>query len=335
MSVPTVGDLAQRFQLRHQVAALKADSTRLGRELATGRTAQAETRFGGDHAAITAVEGALGRLGAYQTATAELRVVVEVQQRVLERLHLDTAALAGQLGQAIHTMTPAVLATVRGVAEQSWQAAVDALNTRGAGQALFAGAASEGGALASASTMLAAVREHVAGATTEAEVEGLVLAWFHDPEGGFEAQGYLGTEAATVARAVAPGASVRIDTTAADPRVRDLLAGLALAALATDEAHDPTGHSGALLARAQARLEGTQAGTLGLMAEVGVAQERIETARARNSAEIAAMEEARIELLGADPYETALRLEEARARIETMFAVTARLSRLTLADFLR
>ncbi len=46
------------------------------------------------------------------------------------------------------------------------------------------------------------------------------------------------------------------------------------------------------------------------------------------------MEIARTELIGADPYDTATEMEAVQGQLETLYTVTARLSRLSLADFL-
>jgi flagellar hook-associated protein 3 FlgL len=72
-----------------------------------------------------------------------------------------------------------------------------------------------------------------------------------------------------------------------------------------------------------------------LRGNLGFAQARIEQAQTRNESEIAALEIARSDLLSIDPYEAATRLEAAQTQLETLYSVTARLSRLRLVDFLR
>ncbi|PQO24558.1 flagellar biosynthesis protein FlgL, partial [Rhodobacteraceae bacterium WD3A24] len=72
-----------------------------------------------------------------------------------------------------------------------------------------------------------------------------------------------------------------------------------------------------------------------LEGRVGAAEARVERAAARNSAEATAMESARNDLVGRDPFETASALQETTARLEKIYTVTARLSRLSLLEFLR
>ena len=72
-----------------------------------------------------------------------------------------------------------------------------------------------------------------------------------------------------------------------------------------------------------------------LQAHIGTVESRIEDAKIINSAEGAALDLARSEMLGVDPYETATKLENTQTQLETLYALTARLSRLSLVDFLR
>jgi flagellar hook-associated protein 3 FlgL len=71
-----------------------------------------------------------------------------------------------------------------------------------------------------------------------------------------------------------------------------------------------------------------------LAARIGTAQERVATATTRNSAEATALQIVRIGIVSADPYEAATALTEAQNQLDTLYAVTARLSRLSLANYL-
>jgi flagellar hook-associated protein 3 FlgL len=68
---------------------------------------------------------------------------------------------------------------------------------------------------------------------------------------------------------------------------------------------------------------------------LGTTEGQIAAAATRNSAEVAALEIARNGLVSVDPYEAATRLEAAQSQLEALYTATARLSRLSLVDFLR
>ena len=67
---------------------------------------------------------------------------------------------------------------------------------------------------------------------------------------------------------------------------------------------------------------------------LGTAEERIATVKARNIAEDAALGVRFNDLAGADQYRAAARLSEIEAQLETALVTTARLSRLSLANYL-
>ena len=54
----------------------------------------------------------------------------------------------------------------------------------------------------------------------------------------------------------------------------------------------------------------------------------------RNAAEASALQIARNGLVAADPYDTATAIQAVQTQIETLYTLTARLSRLSLTDYL-
>jgi len=66
-----------------------------------------------------------------------------------------------------------------------------------------------------------------------------------------------------------------------------------------------------------------------------VIEAQIDGATARNTAESSALELARAELIAIDPYKAATDLTSVQTQLETLYALTARLSRLSLVEYLR
>ena len=60
----------------------------------------------------------------------------------------------------------------------------------------------------------------------------------------------------------------------------------------------------------------------------------VEQADTRNGAQQTALSLARSNLVAADPYETASALTQTEGNLQTLYALTARLSRLSLTDYL-
>ena len=71
-----------------------------------------------------------------------------------------------------------------------------------------------------------------------------------------------------------------------------------------------------------------------LRAGLGALEARVEETTARNSAEHTATNIARLDLVGTDQYYTASRYENIRTQLESLYTITARSQRLSLAEFL-
>jgi flagellar hook-associated protein 3 FlgL len=71
------------------------------------------------------------------------------------------------------------------------------------------------------------------------------------------------------------------------------------------------------------------------MGRIGLHQQTVERAATANSSALATLELSRNDIRRADPYETAAALTEVQSQLESLYAVTARLSNLNLVDYLR
>lgn len=328
------GDMAQAAMLRRQTADLKAALGTQLSEVTTGRPADLARHLGGDLSALAGLDATLARLRAYGSATAEAALVAATAQAALGAIGDGAASLAPQLLGAATGGTATGVDVLAADARQRFDAAVAALNTRVGDRALFAGRATDGPALVPAGTILAALEGAVAGAAGPAAIEAAARAWFDDPA-GFAATAYRGGDP-LAPLPVAEGETVAIDVTAADPALRDTLRGLAMAALL-----DRGALAGQLAARADLMRRAGETLAAGsaprseLAARLGLAEARIEGARTRNAAETTALGIARTDLSTVDPYEAATRLEDTRQRLEAIYTLTARLSRLSLTEYLR
>lgn len=336
MTVTANGDLARSMMLRRITGDLKAALVRHSEELTTGRAAQPLKNLRGDVGAFATLERSRASLAGFGTATAEAALFAEGQQRVLARLIGDSqTALPAML--TVDSWSPApVIDTAARAGRDAFFATVAGLNTTVAGRALFAGHATDGEALAPAAEMLAALAAATAGIETAEALEDAVRAWFETPGGPFDSIGYRGAPEAPGPVAIAPGESVSLGVTAAEPEIREFLAALALAALVDDGAlSGDRAARGDAVARAGLRLLSAEGGVVALASGLGTIEARIDAAATRNAAESTALDLALNDLIGVDPFDAAARLEDTRARLETLFAITARLQRLTLTEYLR
>ena len=334
MSMISLGDLAQSFMLRRQNTDLKADLQRLTTEMSTGTAADIGRHVGGDFSPLAGIGASLARLQGFKATTTEAALLSGAMQTVLGTVE----GMASSLGPALLAASSAGGATqvnaVGAEARQKLGTAIALYNTDISGRSLFAGKATDSPSVLSVETLLAALDAETSGATSALDVETRVSAWFDGPT-GYATNGYLGADGLSPL-AIAPGETVELAFTGADPGIRDTLKGLAMAALLDRGILAGNISARAELAgRAGENLIESQSSRADMAARLGTAEGQIEAAAARNSAEASTLQIAQSGLTSVDPYETASKLEATRQQLETLYALTARLSRLNLVDFLR
>ncbi len=334
MPVISIGDLAQSFVLRRHNADLKADITRLSQEVTTGLHSDPAKHLSGDISALTGIDSALARLGGYSRVASDLGFFTGAMQTALGAVQDLTSDLVPSLLAVTSTGNTGTMMTVSREARQAFSTAVGLYNTRLGDRALFSGDETATTALIPADQILQQMATLTAGAATVQDVETALDTWLASPT-GFLATVYQGGDP-IAGVAVAPGQAVSVPVTAADPAIRETLKGLGMAALIQQGLFtgDPALQS-ALIRRSGEVLAAGQNSRALLAGELGTAEGQIEDARGRNATEQSALQIARVSLISVDPYDAAARLQEAQGQLETLYTLTARLSRLSLVDFLR
>ena len=330
----SLGDLAQSFLLRRQNTDLKADLQRLTTEMTTGVATDTGRHVGGEYAPLAGIDASLSRLQGYKATTTEAALISGAMQTVLTTVDGMASTLGPALLAASSGTTVTQVNASASDARQKLDTAIALYNTDLGGRALFAGIATDGRATIDAGSLLSMLETEIIGATSALDVELRVTNWFSAPS-GYANFGYVG-DVPLAPLGVAPGDAADLGFTATDPGIRDTLKGLAMAALLGRGALAGNAPARADLARRAGENLINSAGVRADMAaRLGTVEAQIESASVRNSAETSALQIARNAITVVDPYETASRLEATRQHLETLYALTARVSRLSLVDFLR
>lgn len=335
MTIVSIGDLAQNLQLRRDTARVNSDLNRLANELSSGLKSDIGAAVGGDFRALAGIERSLTSLDAYGVAAKEASVATEVSQNVLQRIGDDSAVLANSLLLVQNLPDSQLLDTSAQDARSQFASAVAGLNSSVAGRSLFAGQDFEGPSLADAETILGDLLTAVGTPADANDVLTAVDAWFA-PGGPFETNAYQGSVAPAAPVRVADGVEVTALRQAIDPGVVGTLKELATAALIDLGVLAGNPNERIVLGRTVGeRLLSANDDLIDLRSEIGVVQERISRAQAQNSAEQSSYELVRSDLVSADPYETATRLQSVESQLRTLYTVTGRLSDLSLTSYLR
>lgn len=336
MSWTTLGDAARFHMMQQDGSRLRHEVQRLSSELSSGRQADVGRALGGDFTVLADVARSLRLTETFSRSIAEAGFAASARQTVLDRIASEVDDLGAHLMEALSagSLTDMVLAAAD--APERVSQAVQALNTRLGDVSLFSGNAPDRPALISGADMLEALRPLVGAAATTADKIAVVETWFMAPGGGYETDAWQGGSGPAAPAVLGEGIQTQAAVSALDPALREVLAGLVLANFAAEAgtAADPEAARN-LTAAAAGRLRSGQEALVGLRSDLGAAQARIEEARVATETARAGFEIEQARLLEADPYRTATDLQAAQARLETLYVLTARLSRLSLTEFLR
>jgi flagellar hook-associated protein 3 FlgL len=334
MTLTSIGDLSQLLFRSTRSSAIRQNIENLTYELSSGQVRDVNAKLKGDFAYLADIESNLTVIEGHSVAAVEAGLFFEAAQQRLGRLQDVSQDLSNVLISSIPSALAPVQEQIIDQAGDNLVSMIEALNGSVAGLSLFAGTDTDQVPLASADDLLADLMVVIGGATTVAGIRLAAQTWFDDPF-GFELSMYGGSTTGVKSVEVSEGESVTMSLRANDAVFRDVLMNTALAALAGEPflGFDQTLKNEILLASGEG-LAQTQDDLSAVRGDVGFSQSRIENAQARLASTRVSLNTARTALLEADPFETAIRLEDAQFRLESLYQVTARTTRLSLVNFL-
>lgn len=336
MTISMIGDLRQHLLNTQSTTRLKTELNTLVQELTTGEKSDLTDHLGISQSSLSSLDRQLTMLEKYEQANTQTAQMLSTIQTVLNHTDEQRSNASTTLLTINNTSTPLQITRASEVARSSFEATVQSLNTRYGDRSLFGGSDVEGQPFASADVMLADLQTAVAGLTTATDISTAVDAWFDDTGGGFETVGYLGDSGGLIERPLDSNQNIAIEVRADDEAIRDTLKALAKGVLAGGNATNlDLLESRSLQQESAVGLLNSAEMMADLQARVGFIEGRVEEASVRNSAEQTSYGIARSEMVSADPFETATRLEAVQTQLETQYTLTARLSRLSLTEYLR
>ena len=338
MKIQGSTELARMLRFQRFSGDTRAALDRASQEVSTGLKADKYKATGGNLNRLYSIERMLERVTVHERTIDVTETKLDLMQLGLEKAEESAAAIAVDMLSAVGRNE---LASARQHAEASHRAfgqLVEILNRNVAGDALFAGTATDGPAVLPAADILAQINGRVAGLSVSDAVQAVQDYFAGNGTPNFAADAYLGADDDLAPAEIGDGVRVDYAIRATDPRIAEALKGHALAALVADggefaEAADADRL--ALLGVAGQVLLGARDDLLALRTRTGSAQASVESARAERNAEREAYDLARTKILGADAYDAATDLEAMKNQLESVFTVTARIGSLRFANFLR
>lgn len=338
MTVHSIGDQARSFALQAASNRIKTNLSVLTSELSSGEVQDLGARLQGNTQGIADITSRLAMLSQLQRNATEAAAQAQGMTDVLDSVRSLTGTISLNLFIETSTTLEPVIKVRAAESAGALETVVNRLNGAVAQRHLFAGANSDTAPLISATDILDQLEVVTAGLSNASDISAAVAAWFDAAPGGggFLDTAYAGSTNQIQTLQVGENVSVALSTTAATPAIREQLKGLATAALVdrgllagqSQEQRALLHGGGKLLLDASSALAQE-------MAQIGYIQQRIELAQTEGSAASATLEIMRNEIRGADPYATSVAISEAETHLDALYAVTARLSKLRLVDYLR
>ncbi len=336
MQVSTYPDLLTYSRRNRTTAQIREQIQVVSQEAVTGLKSDLKTATNGD----------VGRAHLLQKAQSDLLQAQEVNTLSETRLSFMSRAVSGARTTlnsidtrgfiALNSGTPNGVNAIAEEAENSIRLVMNALSISHGERNLFSGDRTNVSTFAGADTLLEDVRNIIATAPNADAAKTALDDYFDTPGGGFETNVYQGGDGNPPALPVGNGQTVQVPVSGRNQEIKDVLKGLAIMATAK-ESLPPTDTAGfAFLFE-----EGTKAaakggsGLIRLETEIGTLGETVEKAKTQNDRERTALETAFQNLFGRDQFEAAAELQSLQVQLEASYTITARLSNLTLTNFLR
>lgn len=334
MTITSFGDMAHSVFLRTRTAELKESLSTLTEELSTGLDADLNTKLGGDFTYLLDIDRSISRLESFEVATTESALFASSAQMLIANIDDNASALSNDILATTGTTSENNTELLSNQSRLYLEETIRSLNGQVAGRSLFAGTATTSVPLADVDTLMSTLVTEVSGLTTAADIIQEVRDWFSDPT-GFDAVMYQGSTTSMSSVYIGPNEQVNISLRADDDDFKQTMLSFAVGALATEAGLTlSTGVMSDLMSGAGTELLDASNRLTSVQANLGFTEARIEEAAVRNSAASTSLSITRNELTQADAFETATRLEEVQFQLESLYAVTARSSQLSLLSYM-
>lgn len=336
MNFTSIGDLAGSFQLRTMNGRLRQRANTLGAELASGRANDVAAKLGGGTDRLATVSRSIKVLKTLQNNVSEVQTKASGLQSALSIIQTATKTTSAQFLAAAAPASDTAIRAAGATAEEALTTTVNSMNTQWAGRSLFSGQATDSPAVISGPDMLNELQTLSAGATTAAQVVTIVDTYFNAPTGGFETSAYKGSTQGSGPVRISESSTANLSVTALDPAIRSTLKGFALGALVSRGvlSSDLSERSALLKSAGESTLTANDQ-IVGLQADVGAVESRIETVHVSNVATLSRLEVSVNDMTKVDSYRTASALRATENSLEALYISTSRLSQLSLVRYLK
>ena len=334
----TIGqsDLASAMKLSEQSTRTKATLEVVSSELSSGMKSNLVEATAGDLGKLFAIDRTISRLSSEVDAIQLAGGKSALAQTALGNIYENLVDFGPQLLSAVERGDMQSSKLIASDARHALGAVVTSLNVRYGRHSIFAGAALDQRAVAPTEVIISDISAIVAGAADSTAALAAIDDYFFSPAGGFETNVFLGATQNGPPFRGESGEIIEYAQRADSFGIRNAIRALTIAVIASDAPNflDTSDQVDLLREAGNSAIVATGDVT-NLRETLGFAEGRIESAEARNRSMSGVFELERSSMISTDPYETATKFEALQIQLQTIYTITARLSNLSLTNYLR
>ncbi len=293
-----------------------------------------------------ATNGEVGRAHLLGKALNDVDQGLQINTLSKTRVTLMTNALSGA-DTAINGLGPRgsvavaigndiTLKALSNEASGTLESVMSALSTSQGPRNLFSGSKTDAPTYADPKILLEDVKDILSNASSVDDANTKLDRYFNDPDGTFETKIYTGSQNNAAPLQIGNNKSVNLDLKGNNQDIKDTLRGLAVMANAFE--FTGTGREDDFDAMYSAGAASVSSGTTGLtnqQAKLGLLSATLNQAESRFNVERTSLTNAYTEMFGRDQFEATTELKTLQVQLEASYTLTARLSDLTLTNYLR
>lgn len=334
MSKVSIGDLSQNFKSIRQGFTIKSDLANLSSSLSSGRVTDIPKELNGQTARLNGLNYSREQLDVLQDISKETMLMLDSIQSVLVRVDDKRAELMSRLFTINDSSSQDQVALTSQAARQALDDMVSALNTKVGGRALFSGRDVNEVPLIPASQIVSEIVAAIGTDQSIANMERAIEDWFTGASSGATATVYRGDTSGFMKRRISPDKEITIELTANSEKISETLKQTVRSAVLLDLTEMTPSDKISTIKSSSVSLFNASADLANTQAMIGSLQEAVTTAQVEMKARDVSFEIAVNDLIAADPFETASRLQSAQLQLEKHYTVVARMSQLSLLRFI-
>lgn len=336
MPLTTFPDLLSFNQRNRTTTNIKTQLDRASQEAVTGIRSDLTAASNGRVGEVHLLRKALSDIDLSDRINTVTSTRIDLMAQGISGARTAMNGIDSRARVAFHSNSEAGMTSIVSEAETNLRSVFDSLSVKHGTRNLLSGNRTDTPPYAHSDVLLDDIKQIVATAGSPADIETALDTYFDDPAGGFNTRIYLGaTDGAGIIR-LGDSDEIHVDVRGNNDAIKKVLRGLSVMAASTSSAfpRESSEFSDIFLKSVSAAAEGTSA-LINLETDIGIFAETIDKIKTRNSQEKLSLSSAYQSIVGRDQFEAATELKKLEVQLESSYIITARLSSLSLVNFLR